>query len=901
MSRRRFILFLFGVFLLVFVFGARVIGFYTDWRWFQEIGLDQVYITILLTRLALGLGVGLFSLGVIYANLGLAIWLTRDQDIVVRHGQDEFSQIIFPLSRLRRLAFLVSLVIAAFVGLVASTEWQTVLQYTHRMQVPDTDPLFHRSVTFYFFELPLWEYLVGLGLGLSVVCLIGVAVLYVLKGALSLGLRGMSLSRSTKVHFSLLGALLFVFLAISAYLGMPNLMYSPRGVVAGASYTDIHAELPLLKTLVGVTLFGVFLFIGNCFTRKNRGVLVAVSLYLLVSAAGWIYPAIIQRLVVEPNEVVKETPYILNNIASTRKAYGVDNVKERALTGEAALTLQDIQQNAATINNIRLWDREPLLDTFSQLQVFRPYYEFKSVDVDRYTINGEYRQAMLSPRELSSQLLPQRTWVNERLVFTHGYGLTLGPVNRVNPAGLPVLFIKDLPPLSEINLKVEKPEIYYGELANDYVFVNTQQNEFDYPKGDDNVYTQYAGQGGVRVSSYFRKFMFALRFGSMDILLSNDITTDSRVMFYRNIRERVGRVAPFLRYDTDPYMVISKDGRLYWIIDAYTVSDRYPYSEPTAGMGNYIRNSVKVLVDAYNGLLRFYLADPSDPLIQTWGRIFPDMFLPLDQMPADLRAHVRYPSDLFRIQSHIYSTYHMLNPQVFYNKEDRWEIPTYISEGKEQEMEPYHTIMKLPGEQQEEFILMRPFTPRKRDNLAAWMVARNDGEHYGELIGYEFPKQKLIFGPRQVSARINQDPEISRQTSLWDQRGSQVIMGRLIVIPIEESLIYVQPLYLRAETGKIPELKRVVVAYQDQIAMEETLEQSLAKIFKGAPLAGPEATRPQPSTVPPPRVASVESLAAQAKQHYDQALEALRAGDWTKYGDEIKRLGEVINQMQRQK
>jgi hypothetical protein len=644
----------------------------------------------------------------------------------------------------------------------------------------------------------------------------------------------------------------------------------------------------------------VLLFIGNCVTQKNRLVLAAVGLYVLVVVAQWIYPASIQRFVVEPNEVVKETPYILNNIAATRKAYGVDHVEERALTGENTLAIADIQQNAPTINNVRLWDREPLLDTFSQIQEIRTYYEFISVDVDRYAINGEYRQVMLSPRELSSELLPNRSWLNERLVFTHGYGLTLGPVNRVTPAGLPVLFIKDLPPVSDIDLNVERPEIYFGELPNEYVIVQTRQQEFDYPSGDDNVFTTYAGQGGVRVNSLFRKFMFALRFGSMDILLSNDITPDSRMLFYRDIRQRVQRVAPFLRYDSDPYVVISSDGRLYWICDAYTVSDRYPYAEPTPGVGNYIRNSVKVLIDAYNGLLRFYLADPSDPLIQTSARIFPELFIPLDQMPADLRAHVRYPSDLFRIQTRLYSTYHMKNPQVFYNREDQWEIPIYMTEGKEQEMEPYHTIMKLPGEPKEEFILMLPFTPRKKDNLAAWMVARNDSGHYGKLVVYEFPKQKLIFGPRQVSARISQDPEISRQISLWDQRGSQVILGRLIVIPIEESLIYVQPLYLRAETGKIPELKRVIVAYQNEIAMEETIEHSLARIFQGPPLAEPDVVESQPAeAAAAPLATASDRLAAQAKQHYDRAQEALRAGDWARYGEEIKRLGEVLNQMGR--
>ncbi|MBI3949839.1 MAG: UPF0182 family protein [Acidobacteria bacterium] len=898
MTMRRYFLLLFAALLLLFISAARITGFYTDWLWFKEVGFEHVYITTLLTKLALGFGVGLVALGAVLVNLMLAIWLTRSRDILIRRGHDEFSQITMPLSRMRRIAFLFSLVVGIFMGLIAVGQWQTVLQYIHRVPVSEQDPLFGRSVTYYFFELPLWEYLVGLGFGLTVVSLIGAGMVYVLKGGVGLSQQGFFLFGPARVHLSLLGAILLVFLAIDASLDIRNLVYSLRGVVAGASYTDVHAELPLLKILVGVSLFGALLLVGNCFTIKNRLVLAAVGLYLLVLGVLWVYPLAIQRFVVEPNEVEKETPYILNNIAATRKAYGVDAVQERTLTAEDTLAAQDIQRNAATINNIRLWDREPLLDTFSQIQVIRPYYKFESVDVDRYTISGEYRQTMLSPRELESDLLPNRSWLNEHLIFTHGYGLALSPVNRVNPGGLPVLLIKDIPPVSEIDLRINKSEIYFGELSSDYVFVHTGQKEFDYPAGTDNVYTTYAGQAGVPVSSAFRKLMFALRFGSMDILLSNDIRRESRVLFYRDIKQRVQRVAPFLRYDRDPYMVISKDGYLYWIYDAYTVTDRYPYAQPVEEGENYIRNSVKVVIDVYNGFLRFYLADPSDPLIQTFSRIFPDLFLPLNEMPADLRAHMRYPSDLFEIQTRIFATYHMTNPQVFYNKEDQWETPVYVAEDKEREMEPYHTIMKLPGEQREEFILMRPFTPRKRDNLSAWMVARNDGEHYGKLSVYDLPKQKLVYGPRQVTARINQDPEISRQLTLWDQRGSQVIQGPLIVIPIEESLIYVQPVYLRAETGKIPELKRVVVAYQNQIAMEETLEQSLARIFQGAPV--PEPTKPQPTEAPPVSAAP-DGLAAQAKEHYDRALEALRAGDWARYGEEIKRLGEVINKMQRPK
>ncbi|MDZ4384539.1 MAG: UPF0182 family protein, partial [Nitrospirota bacterium] len=466
------------------------------------------------------------------------------------------------------------------------------------------------------------------------------------------------------------------------------------------------------------------------------------------------------------------------------------------------------------------------------------YYDFISIDNDRYRLNGDYRQVLLSPRELNPASLPQRTFINEHLTFTHGFGLTLSPVNEVTPEGLPVLFLKNLPPSSSVaSLSVSRPEIYYGELAGNWVVVNTQTKEFNYPSGEENVFADYEGTGGVRIGSMFRKALFALRFGSLKILLSNDITPDSRIMYYRNIKERVRRALPFLSMDSDPYMVVTQKGELKWIYDAYTTSDRYPYAELVndafgslpGNRLNYIRNSVKVVIDAYDGKMTFYIADKEDPVIQTYAKIFKGSFIPLDEMDENLRTHIRYPEDLFAYQTMLYTVYHMDEAQIFYNKEDQWQIPV-IARGKQADSMMRHMIMKLPGEIEEEFILMIPFTPRGKDNLSAWMVARNDGEFYGQLVVYRFPKQKLVYGPMQITNRINQDAEISRQISLWDQRGSEVIRGSLLVIPIEEALIYIQPIYLRAEGGKIPELKRVIVAYENRIAMEETLDSALASV-----------------------------------------------------------------------
>ena len=692
---------------------------------------------------------------------------------------------------------------------------------------------------------------------------------------------------------------MFILTSFKIYaVKIPSLLYSSTGPFIGASFTDIHAVLPFLKILVFVAVVAAVLAVLNIFKQDNRFIVLAVSIYVItLILGGWAYPVALQRFVVLPNELVKETPYIKHNIEATQKAFVLDTVTERDLTGEALLTIDDINNNRSTIKNVRLWDREPLLDTFGQLQEIRTYYDFVSIDNDRYQLNNDFRQVLLSPRELNSTSLPQRTFINERLTFTHGFGLTLSPVNEVTPAGLPVLFLKDLPPSSDIeSLAVSRPEIYYGELTNDWVVVNTKAKEFNYPSGEENVFTEYEGKGGVKIESIFRKALFALKFGSLKILLSNDITEDSRIMYYRNIEERVRRVLPFLSLDHDPYMVVTKEGKLKWIYDAYVTSDRYPYAElvkdvfsPFPGKNiNYIRNSVKVVIDAYDGRMTFYIADKDDPVIKTYAKIFKDSFLPLDELSDDLRAHIRYPEDLFAYQTGLYTIYHMDEAQIFYNKEDQWQIPI-ISEGTLADPMMRHMIMKLPGEEQEEFILMIPFTPRGKDNLSAWMVARNDKEFYGQLVVYRFPKQKLVFGPKQITNRINQDADISRQISLWDQRGSEVIKGNLLVIPIEESLIYVQPIYLRAEGGKIPELKRVIVAYENRIAMEETLDLALADVFGGAISADQEADKFAPA-----KPSAGLDLIQQAKDYFNRAMQAQRSGNWALYGEQMKKLGEIL-------
>ncbi len=895
-ASRIILLFILGLFLALF-FLPQFISFYVDWLWFKDVRFEKIFTTKINAQV-ITVSAGILAGFVItYLNIWFSMQATRGRSVVMT----SYSQAIPQLDILRhfdRLKIIVPVGIGLFAGLLISNSWMTFLYYFNAADSGYSDPIFGKDVSFYLFTLPVYEIISSTLMLILGVSLIVAALNYILKGAVLLTPKGVVSERAASAHLSVIGSLIFLLLAGKAYTGMHAILYSSHGHVAGATFTDVHAVIPFLKAQIFVALASAVLLMGNIFLRRNLIFVGTAALYLAVSFIGnSVYPAILQKFVVAPNELVKETPYIKHNIASTRKGFGIDTVEERDISGGTALDRNDIKKNSATIKNIRLWDHRPLLDTFSQIQEIRTYYDFASVGNDRYMINGEYRQTMLSPRELSTENIPTKNWINETLTFTHGYGLTLGPVNQVTPEGLPVLLIKDIPPVStEASIKVSRPEIYYGQLSGKYVVVNTKSKEFDYPSGEQNVFTEYSGKSGVAIDSFFKKLAFSAYFGSLKLFLSNDITRESKVLFHRNILERVNKVMPFLMFDGDPYMVVSDDGQLFWIYDAYTVSSKFPYSQPIGNGINYIRNSVKVTINAYDGSMKFYMADREDPIIRTISKIFPGILQPLSEMPADLKKHIRYPLDIFSIQTHVYSTYHMEEPQMFYNKEDQWEIPVMGTSAKAEAMESYYTIMKLPEEKKEEFILMLPFNPKKKDNLSAWMIARSDDPFYGRLMVYRFPKDRLVYGPKQIVARINQDTEISRQISLWDQRGSQVIQGTLLVIPIENSLIYVQPLYLRAETGKIPELKRVIVAYENRIAMEETLDAALSRIFGDVKVS--EETAPS-SAVRLPAVKEGTGLASAAREHFDRAIKAQRDGNWALYGEEIRKLGEVIKKMQK--
>jgi uncharacterized membrane protein (UPF0182 family) len=926
-------LILLGLVLLLVVPSA--VGFYTDWLWFGELGYQSVFLRMLNAQtLVFGLTFAAVYL-FLYFNLRFARRTTFERPHIVFGTAANGRTVGMEGRQLAGLAMPVAIVAGLLVGLMNAASWLEWLSFFNGVPFGERDPLFGRDVGFYVYRLPVYQLVRGQALLVTGLALVGCGLYYILSGSFVIESRPgaaswprLRLVASARRHLSLLVACLLGLLAWGSWLEIPTtlLTTATSSVGFGATYTDVYARIPFLWVSMATLALGAALALWHGFGRRGWPLPLAVALYLLVSVTAGLYGGFVQRFVVTPNEQVKELPYIQNNIAATRRAYALDRVEEREVSGDAELTPADVAENAGTIENVRLWDNQSLLQTFGQIQVIRTYYDFLSVDNDRYVINGRPRQVMLSAREINTENMPNRSWVNERLTFTHGYGLTLGPVNQVTREGLPVLFIRDLPPVSTVDIRLDQPSIYYGELSSDYVVVRTRQPEFHYPTdatleggrhGDEYEKTFYSGAGGVPVGSLWRRLLFGIRFASTDILVSTQITRESRILFHRQIGDRVRMLAPFLLADADPYPVIS-GGRLYWIQDAYTTTSNYPYSLPRLSPGlNYIRNSVKITIDAYNGTVALYLADADDPLARTLSRIFPGLLKPLSEMPPDLRSHVRYPEDLFRFQAQIFQTYHMTNPQVFYNKEDQWQIPSQEGGQTATPMQPYYAMMRLPGEKQVEFIQMLPFTPRAKNNLSAWMVARSDGSHYGHLLVFQFPKQKLIYGPQQINARISQDQVISPQVTLWNQQGSEVKWSPLLVIPIKDSIIYVRSLYLRSPEGRIPELKRVVVAYQSRIVMAETLSQALVQIF-GRSLAAslpPDQlessatsvveTPTEAETVEPPAptapatAADMKALAAEAQTHLENADRARRDGNWALFGEELQKLQAVVDRMNR--
>jgi len=883
--------------------------FLVDWLWFSSIGYLQVFWTTIGAK-----AVVLFA---VWTGTAVILWLNGW--LAVRFGRRQPTQSVSTfvanlagnvpppdLLTVMRDRLPWSRVIVGGAGLlavlVATVEvgnWGVILQFFYHVPYGADDPLFNKDISFYLFVLPTYILIKNWLLLTLVLSALFAGAIYWVHGDIEYDIHRRSMSPTVIAHGSALVGLLFAVKAWSYGLDRYLLLYGDNGVVVGASYTDIHLGLPGLWILIGLSIIAAFAAWANLRVRTYR---LLVAGFLLIGIGSLllsgVVPALFRHFFVKPTELELERPYIERNIALTRQAYNLDRIAAKPFAAEQKLTFKTLEANKATIDNIRLWDWLPLSDTYAQLQEIRTYYKFHDLDVDRYWLDGSYQSVMLSARELRSSLLPPnaQTWVNRHVLFTHGNGAVMSPVTRKSTEGLPFFYLRDIPPVADGGPKINEPRIYFGEESDDYVIVKASIPEFDYPKGKDNVYAAYDGTGGVSIGALGWRTLFAYYFNDSNLVLSSYITADSRIMIRRNIRERVRTIAPFLTLDHDPYLVIS-NGRMFWIQDAYTTSSYFPSAQPVPELDlNYIRNSVKIVVDAYNGTVDFYLIDPRDPIAATYQRIFPTLFKPFTAMPADLQKHIRYPEDMFLIQARLYQTYHMEEADVFYNREDFWQFPRQPGGDGTSVMTPYYIIMRLPGEPQAEFFLMLPMVPSRRDNMIAWLAARCDAPDYGKLIVYEFPKDKLVYGPFQIEARINQNTEISQQLTLWNQMGSRVIRGaNLLVIPIENSILYVSPLYLRAEHGHLPELKRVIAAYGEHVVMKETLTDALAALFAepGAVPAVSSATEEMPPTGP------AASQAQQALDRYNQAVERLKAGDWKGFGTQFDALRNILEKMNR--
>jgi len=842
---------------------------YVESLWFTSVGFGSVYRTVVSWQ------VGLFVVGaaVTVVAVGGNIWLARR---LAPEGIDEsFLDEVDP-EAIRKLATIVlaagTLFLALILGASAASGWKTLAAWRNAVPFDRADPQFGRDVSFYLFTLPAWHGVRAWLLGLTAVSLLGAGAVYALT--LSLQRFDLNITRPMRIHLSLLAAAFLLLVAGGHYLGTFDLVTDGAGIVYGAGYTDIHARLPVRYLLVALGLFTAAVTAVNPFLsdRGYRAPAFALGLWVFAGIVGGVlYPATVQRFAVEPNERQKEETYIGRNIDATRFAFGLDRIEESQYPANQAVTPKEFEENRETIQNIRLLDPIPLLDTFNQIQAIRQFYTFRDVDVDRYTFNGRVRQVMIAARELDVSRAQDRNWTRERLQLTHGFGAVVSPVNEVREEGLPILLTSDIPPKSEVlPLTAEGSRIYFGELTNHYVVGRSSEPEFDYPLGEGNAETHYEPDRGIRMDSLVKRLALAWALGDQNLLISERVTADSRLLMRRNITERVAHVAPWLHLDSDPY-VVALDGRVMWLMSAYTTTDRFPYSQPRSGGVNYIRNSVTVTVDAQTGDMRFYLQDPGDPIAATWAKVFPGLLHPLSEMPAGLREHLRYPLDLFKMQSQTYLRYHITDPNVLFIGEDAWNIPTERFRDQEQQVEPYYVVMSLPREDgkpggKSEFVLIMPFTPRQRQNTVAWLAGRSDGDLYGGLRAYRFPTETLVFGPAQIEARIDQNPGISAQLTLWNQSGSQVIRGNLLMIPVGSSFLFVEPIYLQAENSRLPELVRVVVANGNNVAMEKTLVEAIDVLLGKRPssLAGATSTpatqpQPQPGATPAPAPAAQPS------------------------------------------
>jgi uncharacterized membrane protein (UPF0182 family) len=885
---------LFGIAFLIFFLASPTVWLITELQWYDALGFKDVFTTRLTLQTVLF--AGSFALAFIYLAVNVVIALR------IRSGPG-LRAVGIKRPSIRNAAGVIGLVGAALIALIlsggAGTQWQTLALYQHASPTGTTDPVLGQDVSFYLLTLPFLHAVANWSLGLDFMAVLLIGALYAWRGDTF----DLNLSPRAIAHLSVLLGLFAVTLAAWTWLGRYDLLFAHNtSIVWGAAYTDVMARLPLYSFQAGAAIVLAGALIANAWLRRLWVPIGAALLWIAMLLIGQAYPAVVQGFFVTPSAQSYELPYITREIAGTRAAYGLSNVTESQFAGDQPLTLKDVQNDQVTVNNLRLWDYTPLQLVYEQLQTIRTYYSFNDIDIDRYTIAGQYQQVEISARELDTSKLPPaaQNWVNQHLQYTHGYGLAASPVNAVNAEGLPDYVVKDVPPNGP--LAVTDPAIYFGELTSNPVLAPSKTQELDYPSTQD-VYTTYKGTHGVPMSGANRA-LWSLKLGDFNLLVSPQITDQTQMLYRRNIVDRVTELAPFLTYDHDPYVVVV-DGKVYWIVDGFTTGSTYPYSQSSTFQPsssnptdiNYIRNSVKVIIDAYEGTAVFYVMDPKDPLIKAYQATFPSLFKPIDAMPAGLRAHLRVPVDLFDVQVAIYATYHITDPKTFFAREDVWDIPTaQTAPGSAQlPVQPYYVLFRLPGEQNPEFLLIMPFTPRNKNNMTSWIAARNDGSHYGEYVSYVLPKDKAIVGPQQVANLINQQPQISSDFTLFHGTGSQVIQGNLLVVPIGNSFLYFEPIYLKATTASgLPELKKVILATQTQVVYTDTLQQAIDQLVG----TSTPTTTPPPTTLTPAQIAQIESLVSQANQHYAAAYAALKIGDLTTFASEMQKVGQILQQLQ---
>lgn len=919
--RRLFLLILAAVLIVILFAGSSSISYYVDALWYASLGYVDVFWTTLRIQSLIFLA---FVVVTFVVLSGFFVWLKRTHLPNLKTSQTIFiggEPIHLPVEPVLRL---IGLGVCLFIAIVTAAsmilEWPTLALYWYapRMAGQTVDPILGRPVNFYLFTLPAWQLILGWLLMLALVaCVMAIVFVFISGGSRVVAhYRGGYSAPFPWRGFSVAFAFLLIVLALREYVGRFELLLESHTIFSGVTYTDAHVMLGGMLVICVALLFGAAVAIANSFmeSRARRlifAVIPAIVCYIGVQVAGWY----VSSFIVKPNELVREQPYIAHNIELTRQAFGLSGVSEREFPAETTVEAADPAANQATLQNIRLWDWRALQDTLRQIQEIRTYYDFPDIDIDRYPIDGTTRQVMLAARELSVDKLPEssRNWINEKLIYTHGYGITMNPVNGFTPEGLPKLILSNMPVQSTVpGMNVTRPEIYFGELTNTDVYVKTRQKEFNYPQGQENNLTEYAGSGGIVIGGFLRRLLLAYDRGDIAKLpFSDDVTQNSRLLMRRNVRDRVATLAPFLTYDPDPYIVLGDDGRLFWMMDAFTTADSYPYSshyDLDQNSLSYMRNSVKVVIDAYNGTTTFYVFDKNDPILADYRRIFPSLFKDASAMPPDLRRHVRYPELLLKLQAAVYALYHMTDPEVFYNREDLWTVASEVGlnangDQTTQVMEPNFVLMKLPGEDGIEFVEILPFTPANRNNLIGWIAGRSDGEHYGQAVVYDFPKTKLVDGPLQIEARIDQNAQLSGQLTLWNQQGSHVRRGSLLVIPTGKALLYAQPIYLQAQRSPMPELRLVVLALQDRLAYGPNFESAMKALFGGAAStisAAPtqaSAQEPSPQTQPAQTSNDRKALISEAAQDLADYQRLTAEGKLGEAGQKLEQLKRILDQL----